>query len=99
MRWDELCMEKVPCLLKEGSGVEEIISMTKKTWPQGLFMSIGNLSVLETGVFLCSNCCVIPSLVSISCLFPRKWPVVAGVQRLVSFCRVASECYCAGFVL
>lgn len=40
-------MEKVPRLLKEGSGAEEIvISMTEWTWPRGLFMCVGNLSVL-----------------------------------------------------
>lgn len=44
--------------------------------------SAGNRRVLVP----CSNCCAIPSPVSVSCLPPRKWPVVSGVQGLVRFC-------------
>lgn len=47
-------------------------------------------------LFLCSNCCVIPSLVSISCLLPRKCPVAAECKGLLVFYRVASGCCLAG---
>lgn len=35
-------------------------------------------------LFLCSSCFVIPSLVFAACVLPSKWPVVAGVQGLIS---------------
>lgn len=32
-------------------------------WPRGLFMCLGNLSLLKTEVFFCCKCFLIPSLV------------------------------------
>lgn len=88
-------MEKALCLLKEGSGAKGIvISRAKKTWPP---FCAGNKSL-----FLHSNCCGIPCLVFRSCLLPRNWPEVAGVQGFTHFCQVAeqlSECSLAGFVV
>lgn len=52
-------MEKVLCLLKEGSGAKGAVTRTtKKMWSRGLFMSVGNL-VLFVGLLLSSALLVV----------------------------------------